>query len=131
MSVDSSRLGSIPLFATLTEAQRDMVAAKLEARAAEPGTNLSSEGGPGYFFFIIERGAATVTRGGQTLAVFGAGDFFGEAAIFRTRRRTATVTVTAPTTLLAMFGADFAKLASDIPELQASIEAALEARLPD
>ena len=68
------------------------------------------EGGAGYFFFVIESGAATVTRDGETLAEFGPGDFFGEAAIFKTRRRTATVTTTEPTILFAMFGADFAKL---------------------
>ncbi len=34
-----------------------------------------------------------VTRGDETLATFGPGDFFGEGAIFRARRRTATVTV--------------------------------------
>jgi CRP-like cAMP-binding protein len=107
------------------------VAAKLEERDAQPGEHLSTEGGAGYFFFVIEAGSATVTRDGETLAEFGPGDFFGEAAIFKTRRRTATVTATSPTTLLAMFGADFAKLAGDIPALHATIGAALTARLPD
>jgi CRP-like cAMP-binding protein len=130
MPVDAQRLRAIPLFAELTEEQREAIAAKLEARSAAAGEHLSSEGGAGYFFFVIERGAATVTRDGETLAEFGPGDFFGEAAIFRTRRRTATVTATEPSELLAMFGADFAKLAAEIPTLHETIEAALEARLP-
>ena len=72
-----------------------------------------------------------MTRDGVTLAEFGPGDYFGEAAIFKTRRRTATVTTTAPTTLFAMFGADFATLVHDIPSLQTAIDEALAARVPE
>jgi CRP/FNR family transcriptional regulator, cyclic AMP receptor protein len=131
MAVAATRLVSMPIFARLTDDERALVAAKLEEREASPGEHLSTEGGAGYFFFVIEEGSATVTRDGETLAQFGPGDFFGEAAIFKTRRRTATVTATSPTTLLAMFGADFAKLAGDIPALHATIDAALAERLPD
>jgi CRP-like cAMP-binding protein len=130
MSVEAVRLETIPLFASLSDDERTAVADKLEERDVDAGTHLSSEGGAGYFFFVIEKGAAVVTRGSETLAEFGPGDFFGEAAIFRTRRRTATVTATEPTVLLAMFGADFAKLTAEIPALHATVEAALDARLP-
>jgi len=131
MAVDPALLTAIPLFAELSDEQRAQVAAKFEERDAQPGEYLSHEGGAGYFFFVIESGAATVTRDGKTLAEFGPGDFFGEAAIFKTRRRTATVTTTAPTILFAMFGADFAKLVADIPSLHTRIDDALAARIPD
>ncbi|HEY3670833.1 MAG TPA: cyclic nucleotide-binding domain-containing protein [Acidimicrobiia bacterium] len=131
MSVDPARLRAIPLFAELTDDQRAGAAGKFEERHVEAGEHLSHEGGAGYFFFVIESGAATVTRDGATLAEFGPGDYFGEAAIFKTRRRTATVTTTAPTTLFAMFGADFATLVHDIPSLQTTIDEALAARVPE
>ena len=131
MAVDESRLAMIPLFSDLTAGQRSDVAGKLEERTVAAGTHLSSEGGAGYFFFVIESGAAEVTRDGETLATFGPGDFFGEAAIFRTRRRTATVTATSTTTVFAMFGADFAVLVNEIPSLHDAIEHALADRLPD
>jgi CRP-like cAMP-binding protein len=131
MAVDSSRIQQVPLFATLTEAQREAVAEKLEERHVEPGRHLTTEHGSGYFFFVIESGAADVSHDdGVIVATLGPGDFFGEAAIFRTRRRTATVTVTADTVVFAMFGADFAVLVEEIPELKAEIDAALDARLP-
>jgi CRP-like cAMP-binding protein len=130
MAVDPARLVTVPLFADLTDDQRAAVAAKFEERHVDAGENLSHEGGPGYFFFVISSGSATVTRDGATLAEFGPGDFFGEAAIFKTRRRTATVTTTSPTTLFAMFGADFAKVVADIPTLHDEIDAALTARVP-
>ena len=131
MAVDSSRIEPVPLFATLTDAQRDAVADKLEERRVEPGRHLTTEHGSGYFFFVIESGAADVSHDdGAVVATLGPGDFFGEAAIFRTRRRTATVTATTDTVLFAMFGADFALLVEEIPELKAEIDAALDARLP-
>jgi CRP-like cAMP-binding protein len=130
MSVEVQRIHSIPLFAGFTEAEYASVADKLEERAVHSGEHLSSEGGAGYFFFVIESGSATVSRHNEQVAVLGAGDFFGEGAIFRAKRRTATVTATEPMVVFAMFGADFAKLASDIPELHERIEAALDARLP-
>jgi CRP-like cAMP-binding protein len=131
MAVDPARLSDIALFEDLTDDQRAAVAAKLEERHVETGEHLSHEGGAGYFFFVIESGAATVTRNGNTLADFGAGDYFCESAIFKTRRRTATVTATAPTTVFAMFGADFAKLVGEIPSLHTKIDDALAERVPE
>ena len=61
MSVDPAHLTAVPLFAPLTDEQRATVAAKLEERTADVGDHLSTEGGPGYFFFVIESGSATVT----------------------------------------------------------------------
>jgi CRP-like cAMP-binding protein len=130
VSVEIDQIRNVPLFADLSEEQLAGIGDKLEERHATPGEHLSSEGGTGYFFFVIGAGAAECTRGGEVLAEFGPGDFFGEAAIFRTRRRTATVTATTDTTLYAMFGADFAKLAADIPALHERIDAALDERLP-
>ena len=130
MAVDPARLANVPLFEGLTSEQLESVAAKLEERAAHAGDHLSSEGGAGYFFFVIESGRADVTKHDEKIAELGAGDFFGEGAIFRARRRTATVTATEPGVLFAMFGADFAKLVSEIPELHDRIEAALDERLP-
>jgi CRP-like cAMP-binding protein len=130
VSVEIEKIRNVPLFADLADEQLAAIGDKLEARHANPGEHLSSEGGTGYFFFVIGEGAAECTRNGEVLAEFGPGDFFGEAAIFRTRRRTATVTATADSTVYAMFGADFAKLAADIPILHERIEAALDQRLP-
>jgi CRP-like cAMP-binding protein len=131
MAVDAALLQKIPLFAGLNESQRAAAASKLEERVVAEGTHVSNEGGAGYFFFAIAEGTARVTRGDETLAELGPGDFFGEAAVLKTPRRTATVVAMTPMTLLAMFGADFAKLAADEPTVAAVIDAALAERLPD
>jgi len=130
MAVDPSRLATVPLFSGLSANELAAIAAKLEERDLRVGEHLSSEGGAGYFFFVIASGGAEVLKHGEKVADLGPGDFFGEGAIFRARRRTATVTATAPGIVFAMFGADFAKIVSDTPELHKRIEAALDARLP-
>jgi CRP-like cAMP-binding protein len=130
VAVDPERIAKVPLFEGLSDDDLDAVSEKLEERDLHVGERLSSEGGAGYFFFVIESGGAEVVKHGEKVAELGPGDFFGEGAIFRARRRTATVTATQPGIVFAMFGADFAKLASDIPEIHERIDAALDARLP-
>jgi hypothetical protein len=68
MAVESARLQCSELFTGLTDAQREAIAARLEERTARPGVHLTSEGGGGYFFYVIEEGTAEVTRGDETLA---------------------------------------------------------------
>jgi CRP-like cAMP-binding protein len=130
MAVDVSRIQQLSIFAGLSGSQIAAIASRLEERHVDPGHHLTSEGGGGYFFFIIDSGEARVTKGDDVVATFGPGDFFGEAAIFETSRRTATVTTTSPVTVLAMFGADFALLTAEIPELKKRIDAAIAERLP-
>ena len=128
MGVDASRLERVSLFAALSAEDRAAVAAKMEERHAAPGDHLSNQGGSGYFFFVIEDGTAEVARDGQVVAKLGPDDFFGEIAILSTPRRTATVTATTPMTLLALFGADFAKFSAEMPALAEQAQRAIEER---
>jgi CRP-like cAMP-binding protein len=128
MAVDPTRLERVPLFTNLSETDRAELASKMEERHAGAGEHLSNQGGSGYFFFVIESGAAEVSRDGQVVAKLGPDDFFGEIAILAKPRRTATVTATEPMTLLAMFGADFARFSSEMPGLAAEVQRAIEAR---
>jgi CRP-like cAMP-binding protein len=128
MAVDPSRLQELPLFAGLTPGELDDAARHFEARDVGVGGHLSHEGGAGYFFFVIESGTASVSRGDDVVATLGPGDFFGEAAILETARRTATVVATTPMTVLAMFGADFAVLEARSPSIHAVVARALDER---
>src|SRR5262249_29264313 len=109
----------------MSDDQLHAIAMRFEERHVLPDHDITTEGGGGYFFCVIESGAARVVVQGKEAATFGPGDFFGEAAIFETLRRTATVTATSPVTVLAMFGADFASLCGEIPELRKRIDAAM------
>ena len=130
MAADPAALRSLPLFAELSDPELATVAAHVEVRNVAAGEHLTHEGASGYFFFVIEDGTAAVERDGATVATLGAGDFFGEGSVLSpvTMRRNATVTAQTPMRVVALFGADFAKLNADNPSVGAAIEAAMLAR---
>jgi CRP-like cAMP-binding protein len=130
MAVDPARIRGVPLFAPLSDDEQARVAQKLNERHVDAGKHLSNEGGAGYFFFVIESGTADVAHGDNVVATLGPGDFFGEAAILETLRRTATVTAATDMMVLEMFGADFAVLCAESPAVKAAIDAAMAERLP-
>jgi CRP-like cAMP-binding protein len=130
MAVDPSRIRTVPLFAELSEEERVAVAEKMSERHVEAGRHLSTEGGAGYFFFVIETGTAEVSHGDDVVATLGPGDFLGEAAVLETTRRTATVTAVTDMVVLEMFGADFAVLCADSPAVKATVDRAMAERLP-
>jgi CRP/FNR family cyclic AMP-dependent transcriptional regulator len=66
-------------------------------RAFPAGTVLFREGEPGEHMFVIQAGririSKTMSQGPRTLAVLGAGEFFGEMAILNDKPRTASADV--------------------------------------
>lgn len=121
-------LTGIPLFAGMTDDERASLAEWFEISDASAGTVLVSEGATGYSFYVLLDGAAEVTVGGETVATYGPGDFFGEMAILGGGRRNATVTVTAPSRLLSMFGTEFRMLQEVQPNVAAQLEETMRQR---
>ena len=86
-------------------------------------------------FYAIKHGAAEVWQRDQRIRVLGAGDFFGELGVTRpdagrwSRRRSASVVVTAPTDAIAIDGAAVRRLTEQIPKLRDALrKAAAQAR---
>ena len=121
-------LASVPLFSSLDQERLSAVMEWFHEQNADEGVRLVGEGAPGYTFFVLVEGAATVSIAGETLATLGPGDFFGEMAILGDGRRNATVTSTTPTRLLVMFGTEFRRLEAEYPEIAARIDEAVQAR---
>ena len=117
MPVSAERLLAVPLFSTLSEDELAALAGRFEERDARTGTRLTTEGASGYTFFVIESGTVEVARDGSVVTTLGPGDFFGEAAILSGERRNATITSTADTQLLVMFGTDFRILEREWPSI--------------
>jgi CRP-like cAMP-binding protein len=122
-------LTTIPLFATLSDAERQEVASWCAAKTVEAGSRLIGEGAPGYSCFILTEGTAEVTQGTTPVAQLGPGDFFGEIAILGGGRRSASVTATSRATLLVMSAAEFRRLREAHPAIAAGVEAAMQERL--
>jgi CRP-like cAMP-binding protein len=125
----AEQLASVPLFKGLDDDQLSELASWVDVRVASEGIRLCGEGAPGYTFFVLADGTASVTADGEAVATLRPGDFFGEIAILGHGRRTATVTTTSPVTLLVMFGAEFRRLEAAHPDIASSIRSAMEERL--
>lgn len=128
MRVTPDLVAALPLFSSLTPDELAAVAGWSELRIASPGERIVGEGASGYSFFVVQSGAAAVTRNAKEVRRLGPGDFFGELAFHADGRRTATVTAVEPTTLLVLFGTEFRRLEAELPELAARIHKAVARR---
>jgi voltage-gated potassium channel len=120
---------NVPLFGSLGDDQLRELAEWFHVQNASEGVRLVGEGAPGYSFFILVDGTAEVSQSGAALATLGPGDFFGEIALLGEGRRTATVTSTAPSRLLVLFGTEFRRLEAAHPHIASNISEAMQARL--
>jgi CRP/FNR family transcriptional regulator, cyclic AMP receptor protein len=127
--VQAVRLEAIPLFAALSDAERERVASVANELDVPAGTVLTGEGDFGYVVFAIETGSAGVLQGDGTIATLGPGDAFGEIAVLYSGRRTATVVATSPMRVIAFFTPDVVRLDKDLPELGRALRASIEERL--
>src|SRR5262249_47516936 len=87
-------LPEVPLFAGLSEAQVEQIAALFKARKFVAGETVIREGSAGAAFYLIDSGEAKVTIRGEEVAKLGRGDHFGEIALIDGGQRLATVTAT-------------------------------------
>jgi CRP-like cAMP-binding protein len=103
-------LGRVPLFAGLSEHDLATLATVTSRRALGVGMVLTTEGEVGEEFYVIERGAVTVSAHEQLLRTLGPGDFLGEIAILFNGIRTATAVATQAGSLLVLPKPDFLEL---------------------
>jgi CRP-like cAMP-binding protein len=126
--MNQARLKDVPFFSSLSEQDLATVAEQSDETSVAAGTVLAREGESGDKFFVIESGTAEVTRGGAPVTRLGAADFFGEIALIREERRTATVTATSPMVLIVMAGSSFRSLDCSTPEVREAVSMALAER---
>ena len=126
--MNQARLKDVPFFSSMSEEDLAAVAQQTDEISVAAGRVLAREGDLGEEFFVIESGTAAVSRGGAPVAKLGPGDFFGEIALIREERRTATVTATSPMVLILMSGSSFRSLDRSIPEVRETVSKALAER---
>jgi len=127
--MNADHLKSIPLFASLSRRDRDLVARYADEVDVPAGKTLTEEGGSAREFFVIDSGTASVTKGGQEINTLGPGDFFGEIGVLRHSPRTATVTATSPMHLVVLFAQNFAALEDQLDEVAKVVERVMAERL--
>jgi MFS family permease len=94
-------LAGVPMFAPLSLAVKERLAANLAPLSLAPGDRVIEMGEVGDEFFLVAAGELDV-EAGTTRSTASAGDYFGEIALLRDVPRTATVTARTPSRLYAL-----------------------------
>ncbi len=96
-------ISRVPLFAELDAAEISDVMELLRAQVAEPGEVIVREGESAHAMYFIASGEVEITfKGRQAPIRIGEGQFFGEVAVLRRTRRSATVIALGRTNLLVL-----------------------------
>ncbi|MBM4466209.1 MAG: cyclic nucleotide-binding domain-containing protein [Chloroflexi bacterium] len=108
-------LRRMPLFATMDEAEIELLLSRLRVEHYSPGQVIIRQGERGDRFYIIRRGHVEVTqrdeRGvSEVVNQLDRGDYFGELALLRDAPRNATCRATIPTEVLSLSRQDFDRL---------------------
>ena len=111
------RLGALPLFADLDDAQLDRLAAATTEFEAPAGQALIERGRPGSGMFVLEEGQAIVEAPGGTREL-GPGDVFGERALLgEDIQRTARVRAQTNVRCLAIARPEIERLLTEEPRV--------------
>ncbi|HEX6744097.1 MAG TPA: cyclic nucleotide-binding domain-containing protein [Solirubrobacteraceae bacterium] len=113
--MDPARLKKIPVFADLSDEERDHIAALAAEVSVPEGKELVREGDYSYDVLAIEEGTASVDRHGEHIADLGPGDVFGEMGVLRREQRNATVVATSPMLLVTLTSWDVRRLRKTAP----------------
>jgi CRP/FNR family transcriptional regulator, cyclic AMP receptor protein len=102
-------------------------------RTCQPGEVLFREGEAGQHMFVLQSGTVRITKDGKggekTLAILGAGEFFGEMAILNAKPRNATATVETPARVLVIDARTFEQMVIGNAEIAVRLIKKLSRRL--
>jgi len=124
-------LARVPLFESLSEADRAKIAGLFKQRKFAAGETVTKEGSHAAAFFVIESGTATVTVRGEFRRSMGSGDFFGEIALIDDGARSATVTADTELVCQGLTLWDFKPLVQQNPSIAWALLQTIARRLRD
>ena len=122
-------LKNVPLFADCSRARLGALAAEMDEIVVGAGSVLVRQGRPGHSFYIIVKGEAEATSGGQALAKFGPGDFFGEISMIDRDPAVATVVATTECAVLVLSHEQFRRVLKADPDLEVTVTRTMRERL--
>ncbi|HEX9550431.1 MAG TPA: cyclic nucleotide-binding domain-containing protein [Candidatus Limnocylindrales bacterium] len=110
-------LKSIPIFAGLSGSELERIARLVDEVDIPAGKVLMRQGEAGAEMFIVVRGGFTIERDGMTIRECGSGVALGELALLTEGPRSATVTASEPSRVLAVGHREFHALLDVAPEI--------------
>jgi len=121
-------IARMPLFAELDAGAISDIMGLLRAQVAEAGETIVRTGDPAHSMYFIAAGEVEVALKKERLRL-GVGHFFGEVAVLRRARRSATATALTRTNLLVLSAQDLHALMQRDPRIAARIKDVVEKRV--
>jgi MFS family permease len=121
-------IADVPMFAPLSIAAKERIAARLVPVAVPAGEQVIRAGQAGDRFYVVGSGALEIDAPGRRVSA-GRADYFGEIALLRDVPRTATVTATADSVVYALERDDFLAAVTGHSAAHAAGRDVVEARL--
>ena len=118
-----------PLFAPLSLATVEHLAACLVPVAFADGEWVMREGEPGLVYVIIDTGTVEVSQAGRTLRTIGPGSGVGEIALMQRVPRTASVRAVGPVTAFSLDQSAFLEAVTGHADSRAAATSQVQARL--
>jgi voltage-gated potassium channel len=123
-------ISRVPLFAELDAAEISDVMELLRAQVVEPGEIIVREGDAAHSMYFIASGEVEIVlKTKKSPLRLGVGQFFGEVAVLRRGRRSATVTAISRTNLLVLDAHDLRALMHRDPRIAERIHDVVEKRV--
>jgi voltage-gated potassium channel len=123
-----SMIARVPLFAELDAAEISDIMQLLRAQVAESGETIVRAGDAAHSMYFIAAGEVEVALKKERLRL-GVGQFFGEVAVLRRARRSATATALTRTNLLVLSAQDLHALMQRDRRIAARIKDVVEKRV--
>ena len=123
-------LRRMPLFATMEQAELELLCSRLRAEHFPAGREIIRQGDRGDKFYIIRQGHVQVTVRDEQGAMqmtnqLERGDYFGELALLHDAPRSATCRATVPTDVLSLSRQDFDRLVKARFALREKVDASI------
>jgi CRP-like cAMP-binding protein len=119
----------VTFFTSLPGQALERLAAALIPISVRPGMEIIRQGDVGDRFYIIAGGTVQVSIDGVPVRTMGEGESFGEIALLRDVRRTASVAALTPVELLALDRHHFVETVTGQPAAAADAESVIHSRL--
>jgi voltage-gated potassium channel len=123
-----SMVARVPLFTELSAAEIAEIMPLLRAQIVAPGASIVRRGESAHSMYFIASGDVEIELPGERVRLSG-GQFFGEIAVLRQARRSATATALSRTSLLLLDAHDFRTLMDGQPRIAARVREMVRNRL--
>ena len=120
-------IAKVPLFAELDASEIADIMGLLRAQVVQAGETIVRAGDPAHSMYFVAAGEVEVALKKERLRL-GVGQFFGEVAVLRRARRSATAVATTRTNLLVLAAQDLHALMKRDPRIAQRIEDVVEKR---